>query len=101
MSSLLLWRLAKAHAWSATVRVDELDAGGSQLLFDYFECLWIAGIATNLDVVDRISMETSRFREVSNRPIQRRSRHFHLCTCHRHDIVLLSHVSESQVTLAR
>ena len=27
-SPLLLWRLSKAHAWSATVRVDELEARG-------------------------------------------------------------------------
>jgi hypothetical protein len=29
-SPLLLGRLSKAHAWSATVRVDELDAGSLQ-----------------------------------------------------------------------
>ena len=27
-SPLLPWRLSKAHAWSATVLVDELNAGG-------------------------------------------------------------------------
>jgi hypothetical protein len=29
-SPLLLWRLSKAHAWSATVLLDELDAGSLQ-----------------------------------------------------------------------
>jgi hypothetical protein len=29
-SSLLLWRLSKAHTWSATVLIDELDAGSLQ-----------------------------------------------------------------------
>jgi hypothetical protein len=68
-SSLLLWRLSKAHTWSASVLVDELDAGGSEFSFDDFECLWIAGVAPNLDVVDRVSVETGRFSEVSNGPI--------------------------------
>jgi hypothetical protein len=43
-------------------------------------------------------MKTCRICEVSNSPIQCRSCHPDLCTCHRHAIVLLSHVSESQVT---
>jgi hypothetical protein len=96
--ALLLWRLPKAYTGSATVLVDELDASAFQRFFDQFERFWIAGIASNFDVVDRVSMKTRRFCEVSNSPIQCRSCHPDLCTCHSHVIVLLSHASESQVT---
>jgi hypothetical protein len=34
----------------------------AQVLFDDFQCLWIAGIAPDLDVVDRVSMETGCLR---------------------------------------
>jgi len=87
-----------AHTRPATVFVDELDPRGSQYFFDQFERLWIAGIPSNLYVVDRISMKAGCFREVSHSPIQRCPCHSYLCICHRHAIVLLSHVSESQVT---
>jgi hypothetical protein len=44
-SSLLLWRLSKAHTWSATVLIDELDAGSLQralyLVSPLRQALWV------------------------------------------------------------
>jgi hypothetical protein len=53
----LFCQLPHPNAGSAPILLDELDAGGSQLLFDYFDGLWITGVAPNLDIVDRVSVE--------------------------------------------
>src|SRR5690349_17177167 len=44
-------------------------------------------------------MEACCLREVSDGPVQGGSGHPHLCTCHSHDIVQLSHVLWSQLGL--
>jgi hypothetical protein len=53
-------------------------------------------VATDLDIRDRVSMKTGRLSQVPNRPIQRSTCHPNLCSCHRHETVLLSHVTTSQ-----
>ena len=52
--------LAQADAGSAPVLIDELDAGPAQRLFDELEGLRIPRAATDLDIVDRVSMSTRR-----------------------------------------
>src|SRR4051794_1553470 len=45
----------------------------------------VSRITADLNVVDRIAMESRGLRKVPNCPVERRSRHPQLCACHRHD----------------
>ena len=85
---------------SSTVVVNEFDACLSQNCFHQLERPWVARVTSDFNIVDGVSMKTCCFREVPNRPIKSSSSHSYLCTCHSHNIVLLSHVAESQVRLA-
>jgi hypothetical protein len=44
-------------------------------------------------------MKTGRLSQIPNRPIQRSTRHPSLCTCHRQEAVLLSHVTTSHLMI--
>src|SRR5262245_28535355 len=86
--------LSQPHARPASIR--ELDTGTRQHCFDYGKTLWVAGIPADLDIVDCISVKPCCFGQVPHSPIQCGSSHPYLCTCHRHMIVLLSHVPLTQ-----
>src|SRR4051794_15952342 len=104
MATLLFPRLAfrffEANPRSSAILVDELDASSSQSLLNKLKRFRITGKTTHFNIVDRVSMQTCRIREVPDSQIQRCTSHAYLCTCHRHLIVLLSHVLESQVSLS-
>jgi hypothetical protein len=85
-------RLMKAHA----ILWKKLYARFSKHTFDQGNRVLVSRVATHLDIRDRVSMKTGRLSQVPNRPIQRSTRHPDLCTCHKHETVLLSHVTKSQ-----
>src|SRR5450759_904804 len=89
-------KLPEAHARPSPILVDEFDPGASQHRFNRSERCRITGIPADLNIGDRVPMQASRFREVSHGPIQSRSSHLNLCTCHSHRVVLLSHVLTTQ-----
>jgi len=68
-SGLSLARLTKADAYTTAILLDEVDTCSSESFFDEIERLWITRIAAYLDVIDGVSMKTSRFRKVANSPI--------------------------------
>jgi hypothetical protein len=86
--------LSQPHARPVSIR--ELDAGTRQHCFNYGKTLGVAGIPADFDIVDCISVKPCRFGQVPHSPIQGGSSHPYLCTCHRHMIVLLSHVPLTQ-----
>jgi hypothetical protein len=88
-------RLMKAHA----ILWKKLYARVSKHTFDQGNRVLVSRVATHLDIRDRVSMKTGRLSQVPNRPIQRSTRHPDLCTCHRHEAVLLSHVTKSQLMI--
>jgi hypothetical protein len=88
-------RLLKAYA---TLR-QKLYACLSENTFDQGNRVLVSRVAAHLDIRDRVSMKTGRLGQVPNRPIQRRTRHPDLCTCHRHEAVPLSHVTRSQLMI--
>jgi hypothetical protein len=85
--------VAEPHARAASILVDELDAGFFQNSFDVRERFWVARVPSDFEVGDRIAMQAGRLGEVSYRPIQGGASHSHLCACHSHLIVPLSHVA--------
>jgi hypothetical protein len=90
---LLLGPIAEPDARSASILVDELDSGFFQNSFDVRERFWVARVPSDFEVGDRIAMQAGRISKVSHRPIQRGPSHSHLCACHSHQVVPLSHVS--------
>jgi hypothetical protein len=61
--------LSKAHAGTTAVLVDKYDALTDQDLLDQIERSWVPRIPPNLDVRNRIPMQTSRRCQVSDGPI--------------------------------
>ena len=90
-----LW-FAQTHSVSG----EKIDAGASENTFDHRQRILISRIAADLDVADGVSVKSSRPREVSDRPVQSGARHPHLCTCHRHLDVPLSHVPMSHLSIS-
>jgi hypothetical protein len=90
---LLLGPIAEPDARSASILIDELDAGFFQNSLDVRERFWVARVTSDFEVGDRIAMQAGRISKVSHRPIQCGPSHSHLCTCHSHLVVLLSHVA--------
>ena len=88
-------RLLKAYA----ILWQKLYARFSERTFHQGNRVLVSRVATHLDIRDRVSMKTGRLSQVPNRPIQRSTRHPDLCTCHRHETVLLSHVTRSQLMI--
>ena len=88
--------IAKAHTRAAAVLFDEFNTCFPEHGFYAFQRFIVSRIAPNLDIRDRVPMQARRLREIPNRPIQGRSSHSHLCACHRHCAVLLSHVHLTQ-----
>jgi hypothetical protein len=74
----------------------KLYARFSEHTFDQGNRVLVSRVATDLDIRDRVSMKTGRLSQVPNRPIQRSTRHPDLCTCHRHETVPMSHVTNPQ-----
>ena len=66
---LVTMAFSHAHSWPAAVFVDEYDTLTDQDLLDQFERSWVPHIPPNLDVRDRIPMQTSRCGQVSDGPI--------------------------------
>jgi hypothetical protein len=90
---LLLGPIAEPDSRSASILVDELDAGFFQNSFDVRKRFWVARVTSDFEVGDRIAMQAGRISKVSHRPIQCGPSHSHLCTCHSHLVVPLSHVA--------
>jgi hypothetical protein len=88
-------RLLKAYA----ILWQKLYARFSERTFHQGNRVLVSRVTTHLDIRDRISMKTGRLSKVSNRPIQRSTRHPDLCTCHRHETVPLSHVTKSHLMI--
>ena len=84
--------LAQPHPRATAIFVDELDARSFQNARDCRERRCIACVPPGFDVRNRISMEAGGLRQVPDSPIQCGAGHSHLCACHRHGIVPLSHV---------
>ena len=73
----------------------KLYARVSEHTFNRGNRVLVSSVPTDLEIRDRVSMKTRRVGQVPNGPIQRSTRHPDLCTCHRHEAVLLSHVTKS------
>jgi hypothetical protein len=93
----LLLSLFQAHPRSSAILVDEFHAGAFQYTFDRREGLRVTKIPPHLNICDCISVQSSGFCKVTDGPIQGRTSHSYLCTCHRHWLVLLSHVQLTHV----
>ena len=91
----LIRRFMKAYA----ILRQKLYARFSEHTFDQGNRVLVSRVATDLDIRDRVSMQTSRPSQVPNRPIERSTRHPNLCTCHNHETVPLSHVTVSHSCL--
>jgi hypothetical protein len=77
----------------------KLYARFSEHTFDQGNRVLVSRVATDLDIRDRVSMKTGRLSQVPNRQIERSTRHPNLCTCHRQEAVLLSHVTTSHLMI--
>jgi hypothetical protein len=73
--------------------IDEVNAGAFEGGFYGIQSSHITGIATDLDVGNRISVDTCCVSELAHRPVHGRSPHPYLCACHRHVIVPVSQLS--------
>jgi hypothetical protein len=60
---------SQAHSGPAAILVDEYDTLTDQDLLDQIERSWVPRIPPNLDVRNRIPMQTSRRGQVSDGPI--------------------------------
>jgi hypothetical protein len=85
-------RFMKAYA----ILWQKLYARFAEHTFDQGNRVLVSRVATHLNIRDRVSMKACCLSQVSNCPIERRTRHPNLRTCHRHDIVPVSHVTVSQ-----
>ncbi len=74
--------LAEPHPGSASVLIDELDAGGFQYLSNLRDRFRISGIPTHLYVRDCVSVQPGCVSQISHRPIKRCASHPDLCACH-------------------
>jgi hypothetical protein len=77
---------------AAAILIDKLDASLLQNALHQFERFWVTRVTADLYIRDGIAVKACRFGKVSDGPIQGRASHPQLCTCHRHCIVLMSHV---------
>jgi hypothetical protein len=55
----------------------------------------VSRVATDLDIRDRVSMQTGRLSQVPNCPIERSTRYSNLCICHRQETSPVHHIAES------
>jgi hypothetical protein len=85
-------RLLQSYASPTTVLVDEFNARSGKHASYKSKASRITCIPPDLDVRDGVAMESCRFRQISDGPVQGGACHSYLCTCHSSLIVLLSHV---------
>ena len=57
----------------------KLYARFSERTFHQGNRVLVSRVATDLDILDRVSMKTGRLSQVPNRPIERSTRHPNLC----------------------
>jgi hypothetical protein len=88
-------RFMKAYA----ILWQKLYARFSEHTFNQGGRVLVSCVATDLDVPNRVSMKTGRLSQVPNRPIQRSTRHPHLCTRHRKKTVPTPHVTKSHLMI--
>jgi hypothetical protein len=92
VGSASLGSTPQTNARTTPVLLNEIDSRVSKSGLYCSQGSGITSIATDLDVSDRISVDTSSLSELAHRPVHGCPRHSYLCTCHRHVIVLLSQV---------
>jgi hypothetical protein len=63
-------RLTEPDARTASVLVDELDAGGLQYFSDFGDGFLVSAVTANFNVRDRVSVRTGSLCEISHSPIQ-------------------------------
>lgn len=84
------------NARPAAILVDKLNACFGEHSLYQLKSFWVSCIAANLQIADRVSVETGRLGKVPHGPIKGRPGHAYLCACHRNFIVPLSHVMGDQ-----
>src|SRR5215469_1269285 len=83
---------AEPHAGATAVFVDEVHASALERADDRGKGRGIARVAAGFNIGHRVAVDLGGLGEVPHAPIQRGAGHSYLCACHRHWIVLLSHV---------